>query len=132
LIKRYKEEVERFVDRLNRSFFENYSRPKSNISQNLKHVIVNIELPGVQKDEINLHISKSKIDLHTQKKVEKTRKKKDSIETQIKLQGFHRVIKLPPNLEINNAEAKWNHDRLIIKIPKSKQNVDEQGKLEIK
>jgi HSP20 family molecular chaperone IbpA len=42
------------------------------------------------------------------------------------------VIKLPPNLDINNAEAKWVNSRLVIKIPKLKQNVDEQGKLAIK
>lgn len=131
MLERYQKEIERFLDRIHRSFLENYKRPKTNISQNEKHILINIELPDIEKERINVNIGKTKIDIHAEKGVKNIKKDKDSIETKIDFQGFHRTINLPPDADVNNSEAKWKNQKLLIKIPKLRTNVLKEGKLKI-
>ena len=108
-----------------------YKRPKTNLSQNEKYILINIELPGIEKEDININLSRTKLDIHAEKKIKSTKTKKDSVETTIDFQGFHRTIKLPPDADVNNSEANWKNYRLLIKIPKLKVNYLNQGKLNI-
>ena len=131
VVKKYKENLDRFFDRVNRSFFENYKRPKSNITQSSKGVTINIELPGIDKKDINLHLDEEKVDVHAEEKIKKIKKTSDTIETNIVFKGFHRMIKLPTGLDITKAEATFRNNTLLITIPLLKNKLKKE-KIKIK
>jgi len=116
-IEEYKKNLNLFVNRINRTFFEDYKRPKTNISQNTKGITINIELPEIDKKNIHLHIDESKVDIYANKKIKRIKKRRDIIETKISFKGFHRTITLPTGIDINKADAQWKNNNLSIKMP---------------
>ena len=113
-------------ERVNESFFGNYKRPAINISQNSSFVVINVELHGLDKDEISLIINHNSLEVHGEKK--KKTLKKDSEESTYK--GYKATIGLPILVDIDNIKAEYRNNNLKITVPKMKTKIG--SKVDIK
>ena len=113
---------------------DNWLEPDIEISETAKNVMVTAELPGMNADNINLHISK---DGYLTISGEKTASHEQTDE-----EGFYfsersygtinRTIALPSDIDEENASASFEKGLLKINIPKAKSEKPNLKKIKIK
>lgn len=98
----------------------NYKQPISDIYESEKEIIAEIEIPGVNKEDIKINLSDNKIEIKAENKSEfkKEDKKKGVYRFERNYSGFYRNISLPKNVDIDKAEADYKDGILKIKVPK--------------
>ncbi|MBD3252219.1 Hsp20 family protein, partial [Candidatus Pacearchaeota archaeon] len=114
-----------FSDRriaLNKKLNENYRNAWTEFHENSNEFIIHVELPGVEKQDIQINQTDDALEI----KAEKRKEKKHEDEKQGKYGyakayfGFSRVIDLPEEADSENIDAKYEDGVLTIKLPKKK------------
>ena len=95
---------------------------------------VKVELPGVNKEDINLDINKSCIKIEASKKVEE---KEDNVvhkyhKSEFRYGNYSRTLYFPYEIDITRAEAELKKGILKLMLPKLEAENKETKKLEIK
>lgn len=117
------------------SFFETKSLgffPRTYIQETDDLVVVEFELPGVKKNEIDLRVSDDYLTVSGERiqffeKNEKKKKKFKGLDSK-----FHRMVSIPRNCDKSKAKAELKDGILKIEIPKVKVlKSPEELKLEI-
>ncbi|HSB57162.1 MAG TPA: Hsp20/alpha crystallin family protein [Nitrosopumilaceae archaeon] len=81
--------------------------------------LVNIDLPGVKKDEIKLNVTDNSIEISAEHKEQQEEKKKNYVRKERKELSYHRILPLPEKVSSSKASAKLNNGILTIEIPKT-------------
>lgn len=105
---------------LETAFSSDLKKPMSDISQNPKFVTVNIKLPGVNKKNIVVNVTRKKVEIKAEVKKRKVKRGRKKVSKQESFKGFYRSISLPENLDIDRATSVFKNNTLTIKIPKIK------------
>ena len=135
--KRFKQEMER-MERLLREFRKpimpvtGFREPLADIQVTDKEVIVNIELPGVDKEDVQLNITEDSIDIKAEKKKEIIEKKKGYFRQERGFAGFRRYFSLPVKVIPEKAEAKLDKGILRIRIPRAKPEKKKKKEIKVK
>ncbi len=95
-----------------------YKKPYSNITQNLKFVNINVELPNVKKKNIIVDVNDDRIVVRAEKSSGTSKKSKSGYSETENYIGFYRAIGLPKGVDIHKTKAKFSRDVLKIRIPK--------------
>ena len=91
------------------------------------------ELPGLELDDINLDLSDGVLTLSGEKKTEKEEDKDDNYHMMERSYGFFkRSFSLPPSIEEDKIQAKFNKGVLNVTLPKSEKAQKLQRKISIK
>ena len=109
-------EINNVFEKFNESVFGNFKRPSINISQNNNFININVEMTGVEKEDINLKIHHNSLEVFTEKK--KKIVKKNGEESTYR--GYKANIGIPPHVDIDNIKAEFKNNFLKITIPKMK------------
>lgn len=80
---------------------------------------INVDLPGVKKDEVKLHVTDNSIEISAEHKEQEEEKKKNYIRKERKEIAYHRTLSLPEKVVSSKATAKLNDGILTIEIPKT-------------
>lgn len=80
--------------------------------------VINANMPGVSKDEINLNINENAVEISAQHKEEESEKKKNYVRKERKEISYYRTLSLPEKVLPSKAKAKMNNGILNIEIPK--------------
>jgi len=104
--------------------------PLADVSETKNEVIAKIELPGVEKKDVDLKITKNMLAVKAEKKEEKEEKQKGFYRHERSYQGFQKAFSLPARVIPEKAVAKLDKGVLEVRIPKSKQL--KQEKLKVK
>jgi len=80
---------------------------------------INVDLPGVKKDEVKLNVTDNSIEISAEHKEEQEEKKKNYIRKERKEVAYHRTLPLPERVFSSKASAKLNNGILTIEIPKT-------------
>lgn len=80
---------------------------------------INVDLPGIKKDEIKLNVSDSTIEISAEHKEQEEEKKKNYVRKERKELAYHRTLPLPEKVVSSKATAKLNNGILTIEIPKT-------------
>jgi len=126
--------MKRLHDEMDRAFKGFYERPKligkgegkemtvrqptSDIIETEKEVIAKIELPGIEKKDIELNVNENSIEIRAQKKHEQKIEKKGYFRQERSYSQFYRVLQLPAEVDPNRAKAKMENGLLEITAPK--------------
>lgn len=116
-------DMKRVQDQLNKrvnEFIGLYKKPYSNITQNPRFVIINVELPEIKKKNIFLQVNDDKLVVKAENKSRVVKEKKGSYYEAEKAYGYYRAITLPKGLAIDKTRAKFSGKVLKIVIPKRK------------
>lgn len=105
-----------------------YKQPVSDIYETDKEVIAEIEMPGVDKKDIQVHVDQKGIDIRAETKAEVKHedKKKGMYRFERNYSGFYRHFSLPNNANAEKANAEYKEGILKITVPKL--NIEEHKK----
>lgn len=112
-------EINNVFEKINESVFGNYKRPSINISQNPKFVFLNVEMKGIDKEDITLKVGHLCLEIQGEKKRKLV--KKDSEESSYR--GYMATIGLPANVNLDDMKAEYKGNVLRITIPKMKTKI---------
>lgn len=112
----------------------NYVAPASDMYETDKDLVAEIDMPGVDKKDIKVNITKDSIEIKAEKKNElkKEDKKKGLFRLERSYAGFCRKFALPNNVNADKANAEYKDGVLRITVPKLEIEHDKKKRLEIK
>ncbi len=136
-LERMKKEMDKvftshFTDYFKTSDSEEYIQPLVDVEETNKSVKVSIDLPGIDKKEIEVIVNEDNIEVKANKKIEQEVKKKGFYSKERTYSGFYRSIHLPTAVEGKKAKAKHQNGVLIVTAPKKQIESEEGRKLTIK
>jgi HSP20 family protein len=99
--------------------FSKGSYPKVNIVDNESNVVIEAEIPGLTKEQVNLEVQSGVLTIMGEKRENKEEGlKKDYIYRELKQSSFKRSFQLNDNLDTDKIDAKFENGILEITIPK--------------
>lgn len=136
--------AQRRINRLWRGFDENpweeineedlseYRRPWVDAREMENEFIIAIELPGVNKEEIEVIAENGSLVLKVEKKSEEKEEKEGEFKYERSYAGFYRRIPLPENADAEKIDAEYNQGVLKLRIPKKKKTERNGKEIKIK
>ena len=132
-------------ERMNRLFDETISKthspgeeigggwsPPVDIYETEDHIILKAELPGVNKNDIEVEIKNNMLVLKGERKFEKNVQEENYHRMERSYGSFQRVFTLPYIVRKDEAKAKYNNGVLEITLQKTKEPKPQQIKVEAK
>ena len=108
--------------------------PAVNTRETEDAYIVEIDLPGVKKEDIKVNIDPEKrmLTISGERKFEEEVKKEDYYKIESAYGKFMRSFSLPENVDVENIDAKTEEGVLRITLPKVKQEEKEVKEIPVK
>lgn len=140
------EVMRRDMERLFEEFFEPSARrrrwwptpsetgaivPNINVYDRKNEVVIKAELPGVEKDNIDLTITKDSITLKGESKKDEEVKEEDYYSREINYGSFVRTIALPSEVESEKAKATFKNGVLEVVLPKKEEAKPKEIKVQV-
>ncbi len=104
--------------------------PQVDISETKEAFIVKAELPGVEKEDVNVNFENSILTIRGEKKVETEDKKRHRVECAYGT--FIRSFTLPQTIKADKIEAVYKNGILNLTIPKAEEAKPKQIEVKIK
>jgi len=95
--------------------------PAVEVAESDGEVIVKMEVPGVEKDQLHLTVSDDRLTVRGEARKESEEKRKNYFRQEIRYGAFQRSIPLPVEVDAAKASAELKNGMLKIALPKSKQ-----------
>jgi len=95
-----------------------YRQPMTDLFETEKEVVATIELPGVEKKDINIEVVGDGLDVKVEKQEEKEEKKKGVYRVERRYAGFYRHIPLPADVDTGKVDATYKNGVLELRVPK--------------
>ncbi|POG64079.1 heat shock protein, Hsp20 family, partial [Rhizophagus irregularis DAOM 181602=DAOM 197198] len=96
-----------------------YFAPLIDVHENDKEFLVNAELPGLNKDQINIDVRDNALIISGETKKDQKYEKGKTLIQERSYGSFTRSISLPPNVKAEDITAKFEDGLLELKLPKS-------------
>ncbi len=140
------EEMRRDMDRLFEEFFEPFRRrrrwwpkpseagvvvPSIDMYDRKNEIVVKAEIPGVDKKDIDLTITKDSLTLKGEVKREEEVKEEDYYACERSYGSFTRTIALPVEVDSEKAKATFKNGVLEIILPKKEEAKPKEIKVEV-
>lgn len=97
-----------------------FKKPQSHISHNLKGAEIEVRLPGIKKEDLDVTISHKAVVIRAGYNVDEIRQTKKVFERKMEENTYFRKISLIPGLDVGKSQTKFNKNILRIKIPRKK------------
>jgi len=107
-------------------------KPQVDISADDKKYTITVEVPGVEKDAVELELSKNSLIIKGEKKQEEETKDKEFYRVERSYGQFQRVLALPDDAIKENIDASFKDGVLTVTIPRKEQPKPEVKHIEIK
>ena len=97
------------------------------------HYNIHAELPGFNKENVDVQINSDGMTIRAKKETEKEDKKKNYLHRERAYSAFERSVSFPEEVDPSKAEGKMNNGILELKIPKKEPRPEAKSrKLELK
>jgi HSP20 family protein len=100
--------------------------PAVDIKEEKDLFLVIADIPGMEKEDINISLENNILTLQGTRSYEKNETQKGFSRTERVLGQFHRQFTLPQSVEGNNITAKYKNGVLEISIPKKQQAIQKR------
>lgn len=101
---------DRCVAVLKRPELEAVSRiPVADMVETESSMIATFELPGVEKEDIQLNVLEGRIEVKVEKKAEKEVEGKENYAYEMRSHSFYSALPLPAEVTAENADASYTH-----------------------
>ncbi|MGM5485175.1 MAG: Hsp20/alpha crystallin family protein [Nanobdellota archaeon] len=134
------ERMHRHMDKMFGNFFDrnegmlpgpegsdSYRNPLTDVWETDNEVVSRIEMPGVNKDDIEINATDDSVEIKVEKKdeYEQEDKKSGTYRMERKCAGFYRSIPMP-NADTSQAEASYKDGVLELRAPKKEESKKKQ------
>jgi HSP20 family protein len=132
-----RDEMDRLWDRffgerpLEKTFSENWL-PSVDISETEDHLIIRVELPGLETKDVNVSISGDLLTIKGEKKKEKEEKEEHHHYIERYAGTFTRSFRIPVNVKADQAEAVFDKGVLKVMFPKMETSRKKEIKIKVK
>lgn len=106
--------------------------PHVDMSENEDEIKVTAELPGVDKDHIDITVSDDRLTIRGEKEEKEERKKRDYYQSERFYGSFQRNLYLTCEVEADKADASFRDGILTVKLPKSAAAREQARKITIR
>ncbi len=121
------------VPSLGRSFFPRWATfPAIDMYEEKNHFIIKVEVPGVEKDDINVTVADNALLIRGETKKEETAKEQDYYYSEFRYGGFSRSIPLPAGVKTEEIKATFKNGVLRLEVPKQDEEKEKEIKIEVK
>ena len=118
-MKPFDEFMEPLFPRSMRSFsYLNTREPSFDIQDRGDKFIVTAELPGFGKDDVEVRVNPTSLELKAEKKTDEERKEADGTQNMRSYSYFHRYLTLPESVVTEKVEGTMKNGVLELKLPK--------------
>ena len=93
--------------------------PRVDLSETKQEYKVNVDLPGVKKDDISVKVEDNRLIIKGVRSEEKKEEGEDFIRTERTYGSFYRTMVLPQMADSDAIDAKFSAGELLIRIPKT-------------
>lgn len=104
--------------------------PHVDVVDRENEVFVKAELPGVDKDDVEITMTDRTVTIKGSSKAEEKEEKGDYYRCEISHGAFSRTVSLPSEVDTDKAKAKFKHGVLKLTIPKVKKSEHKSIKVE--
>ena len=77
-----------------------------------------LEVPGIEKDKINVRATASSVEISAEKSEKKEEKKKDYVYSERSHRSFYRRVPIPGEILPSRIDARMNNGLLVVNLPK--------------
>ena len=102
------------IDRSENSFFQ----PLSEVRENENEYIVNIQLPGIKKENINIEIEDNMLSISAENKMEERQDSETLHYSNIAYGTFQKNIEFEKDIDVKNSKCELNDGILKITLKK--------------
>ena len=127
-----------FSDFLEHPFFEATSpmgddfTPRVDISESDKNIMVAVELPGMEVEDIDISLNQNTLTISGEKKTETEKKGKQFHRIERSYGSFRRSIPLPADVDQDRVAAAFERGVLTVNLPKSPSALEQGKRITIK
>lgn len=104
--------------------------PSIDISETEKQYVIDVEVPGMNKKDINLNVENNTLTISGERKFEKEEDNKQYHRVESHYGSFTRSFSLPENADYDSIDASYKNGILTITVDKSEKSLKKQ--IEIK
>jgi HSP20 family protein len=105
--------------------------PAVDVAESDGEVIVKMEVPGVEKDQLHLTVADDHLTIRGESRKESEEKRKNYYRQEIRYGAFQRSVALPVEVDAAKAHAELKNGMLRISLPKSKQPKAQEVKVTV-
>jgi len=102
--------------------------PSIDVSETEKEVLVTVELPGIDKKDVEVILKDDMLTVKGGKVEEKEEDRGEVHHSECRYGYFERSVGLPSDLDVDKLKARFKHNVLKVRIPKSAEAVGKGGR----
>jgi len=110
---------------------ETVNFPKIDIWEDEEKYVVEAELPGFDKKDIDINVTDDILTIKASRKKEEEKKDKNYYYAERSYGEFVRSVRLPSEVDKKSIKAKYNNGVLELTLPKTKEAKEKTTKIEI-
>ncbi len=140
---RYMPEIRRVQDKMNQLIedfmaesplasgaFRDVMKPLADVLETDEEVVVTMDLPGMEKGEIEITVAEDVLEVKAEKTAEEEETKEDFYRKERSYSKFERSLKLPAEVKAEEAKANLKDGVLEIHLPKVEVTARKKVKIE--
>ncbi|MEZ4548454.1 MAG: Hsp20/alpha crystallin family protein [Thermodesulfobacteriota bacterium] len=105
--------------------------PSVDISENENAFVLKAELPGVNREDINIDINNKTLTLKGEKKFEEKTEKENYVRVERSYGSFSRTFALSDKVDTENVKASYKDGVLEVTLPKKEEAKPKEIKVEV-
>jgi HSP20 family protein len=129
---RYMPEIRRVQDKMNQLIedfmaespaaagaFKDVMKPLADVKETDEEVVVTMDLPGMDKGDIEINVTEDTLEVKAERKAEKEEKEEEFYRKERTFARCERSLKLPAEVKADDAKASLKDGVLEVHLPKS-------------
>lgn len=108
------------------------SGPRTDIAETDRALEVSVELPGLDRKEVDVSLTDGALTIKGEKKSEREESKKGYHLSERSYGSFYRSIPLPSGVDTDKASAEFKNGVLTVTLPKTQEALSRVKKIEVK
>jgi len=97
---------------------DGFLEPLIDIEEYANEIVVTSDLPGVEKDNIEIYATENTLEVNAKMRRECRFERWGTLQREISFSSFRKVIELPSPVDIGNIKTRFNKGILEIRLPK--------------
>jgi HSP20 family protein len=93
--------------------------PVPEVRETENELIVQLEVPGLDRDDLDLEIAPNGLTIRGERREEKRDRRNDALVSEVRYGRFVETVPLPPGVDLERAEARVERGVLTVKFPKT-------------
>jgi len=96
-------------------------KPRTRITEDKDNFYINLEMPGVPKDNVKIEVENNLLSIKGEKKVENKTEETNLVMNEIVYGEFCRTFNLSKDIKVDAIEAEFKDGLLIVSLPKAEE-----------